>query len=105
MASMNKGKQVVLWVVAALMATAALIAIVAAKHRPTATRHALYVIGIPERGAILFAGEKHCSICHAVNGAGGRVAPDLGRIRMGKPAMAWLTAGLWNHSPAMWRQM
>ena len=105
MAPLNKRKQFVLWVVAALAATAALVVIVAAERRPPAARHALYVIGIPEKGAALFFGEKHCSICHAVNGSGGRIAPDLGRIRLGKPAMAWLAAGLWNHSPAMLRQM
>ena len=105
MAPLNKRKQFALWVAAALAATAGLVAIVIAEHRPSATRHALYVIGIPEKGAALFSGDKHCSICHAVNGSGGRIAPDLGRIRLGKPAMAWLAAGLWNHSPGMWRLM
>jgi len=105
MAPLNKRKQFVLWVAAALTATAGLVAVVTAERRPSAPRHALYVIGIPEKGAALFFGDKHCSICHAVNGSGGRIAPDLGRIRLGKPAMAWLAAGLWNHSPGMLRQM
>ena len=105
MAWLNSRKQFVLWVVAALAAIVALVVIVAAERRPRTARHSLYVVGIPEEGAALFSGEKHCSICHAVNGSGGRIAPDLGRIRLGKPPMAWLAAGLWNHSPAMWRQM
>jgi len=94
----------VLWVAAALTTTAGLVAVVTAERRPSAPRHALYVIGIPEKGAALFFGDKHCSICHAVNGSGGRIAPDLGRIRLGKPAMAWLAAGLWKHSPGMLRR-
>jgi cytochrome c2 len=105
MAPLSGRKQFLLWVVAAVVATAGLIAILIWEHRPSASRHALYVIGIPEKGAALFFGDKHCSICHAVNGSGGRVAPDLGRIRPGKPAMAWLATVLWNHAPGMWRQL
>jgi mono/diheme cytochrome c family protein len=105
MAPLSRRKQFLLWVVAAVVATAGLITILVREHRPSASRHALYVIGIPEKGAVLFFGEKHCSICHAVNGSGGRVAPDLGRIRPGKPAMAWLATVLWNHAPGMWRQL
>ena len=105
MAPLNRHKQFLLWVAAAFVATAGLAATLIWEHRPSATRHSLYVVGIPERGAALFFGEKHCSICHAVNGSGGRVAPDLGRIRPGKPPMAWLATVLWNHAPGMWRQL
>ncbi len=105
MAALSKRKQVLLWIVAASVATAGLIAIVALEYGPRAPRRAVYVIGNPEKGAALFFGEKHCSTCHSVNGTGGRLAPDLAGIHPGKPAMGWLTTVLWNHAPGMWRQM
>ena len=38
------------------------------------------MIGNPVRGQALFAGDGNCASCHAVNGKGPRVAPDLGDI-------------------------
>lgn len=105
MAPFSGRKQVLAWIVAAVLATAGLVAILLWERRAPSARQALYVVGIPERGAALFFGAKRCAICHAVNGAGGRVAPDLSGIRPGKPAMAWLATVLWNHAPGMWRQM
>lgn len=105
MAALSKRKQFLFWIVAALVATAGLTVVLISEDRLTATRNATYVIGIPEKGAALFFGEKHCSICHSVNGTGGRVAPDLSGRRPGTPAMGWLATVLWNHAPGMWRQM
>jgi len=34
-------------------------------------------VGNPARGQQLFYGEANCSLCHMVNGKGGRVGPDL----------------------------
>ena len=104
MAAMSKSKQFLLWTVAAMIATAGLGATLVWEYRPS-TRHSLYVVGVPEKGAALFFGEKNCSICHAVHGTGGRLAPDLGGIHPGAPAMGWLATVLWDHAPGMWRQM
>lgn len=98
-------KQFVLWILAAILAMGGLLMIVAREQRVPARKHAAYVVGIPERGAQLFFGEKGCATCHAVNGTGGREGPDLGSIHPVKPAMGWLTAVLWNHAPAMWGRM
>ncbi len=98
-------KPLLLWIAAALVATAALAMILAREHRPAATRHALYVVGDAQRGAALFFGEKQCSICHSINGAGGHVAPELSETRPGTPAMGWLGTVLWNHAPGMFRQI
>jgi len=38
------------------------------------------VVGNAGRGQAIFAGAGNCSSCHAVNGKGPRVAPDLGDI-------------------------
>ena len=54
---------------------------------------------------MLFYGQKQCSVCHSINGSGGRIAPDLSATRPGTPAMGWLAAVLWNHAPGMFRQI
>ena len=105
MAALSKPKQFLLWTLAALVATAGLVAMLIIEYRAPLRRHALYVVGIPERGAALFFGEKRCSTCHAVNGKGGNVGPDLGTIHPGRPAMGWLATVMWNHAPVMWSRM
>lgn len=87
-----------------MVAIAALIGVLVWERWP-APRRSVYAIGVPEKGAALFFGSKQCATCHSINGAGGRVAPDLSGKRPGAPAMGWLTAVLWNHAPGMWRQM
>ncbi len=56
------------------------------------------------RGANLLA-EKGCLDCHNLAGLGGNLAPDLtNRSRRGFTPTG-LVASLWNHGPAMWREM
>ena len=105
MAAISKRTQVLLWILAAGAAIALLVVIVIGGHPSSGPQHATYLTGSPEKGAALFYGKKHCSICHAVNGSGGRVAPDLGATHPGTPAMGWLITVIWNHMPGMWRQM
>src|SRR5271169_4985575 len=105
MTALTKRQQFLFWIVAAVVATAGLVAILSAEFRHPTSRHALYVVGVPEQGSALFFGAKHCSICHSVNGEGGRRAPDLGKIHPAAPAMGWLATALWNHAPGMARQM
>src|SRR4051812_18331167 len=105
MAAINKRSQFLLWMFAACGAIALLVVTVTGGHQSPGPQHATYLTGSPEKGAALFYGKKHCSVCHAVNGNGGRVAPDLGATHPGTPAMGWLITVLWNHMPGMWRQL
>src|SRR5438309_2150198 len=105
MAVMSSSRQFVLWCMSALAATVGLVGILAVEYRSPARRHVLYVVGVPEKGAELFYGQKRCSRCHAINGHGGHEGPDLATIHPTRPAMGWLATALWNHAPAMWSRM
>ena len=47
---------------------------------------------------------KGCLGCHAIDGRGGGVGPDLGRLP-GRRSFFQLAAALWNHIPQMQREM
>jgi mono/diheme cytochrome c family protein len=56
------------------------------------------------RGAAVFQAES-CSQCHALNGVGPRIGPDLGRLVDRGFTPASFAATLWNHAPAMFAAM
>lgn len=57
----------------------------------------------PAAGARVFDA-KGCVKCHAVEGSGGKVGPDLGRVA--KPHSFYdLAAAMWNHLPRMTERM
>src|SRR5438094_9247321 len=60
--------------------------------------------GDSTRGAKLFEAEQ-CIRCHAVNGRGGKMGLDLGRVVHRNYTPAHLTAAMWNHAPTMWGAM
>ena len=53
----------------------------------------------PLAGSRVF-GAKGCAKCHSVNGVGGKIGPDLGRIPRPK-SFYDLAAAMWNHLPKM----
>ena len=57
----------------------------------------------PLGGSRVF-GTKGCATCHAVNGIGGKVGPDLGRIARPRSFYDLATA-MWNHLPRMVERM
>jgi cytochrome c2 len=46
-----------------------------------------------------------CVQCHSVNGKGGSIGPDLGRIVDRGFTPSTLAATMWNHAPKMWAAM
>ena len=67
--------------------------------RPSHSQTATPSVQNPLAGARVF-GSKGCSKCHAVNGVGGKIGPDLGRIRANR-SFNDLAAAMWNHLPEM----
>jgi mono/diheme cytochrome c family protein len=57
-----------------------------------------------ERGEKLFQ-TQGCIHCHAINGKGGKEAPDLGRRIARGYTPALLASTMWNHAPSMWSVM
>lgn len=57
----------------------------------------------PVAGSRVF-GVKGCGLCHAANGVGGKVGPNLARIP--RPRSFYdLAAAMWNHAPQMAQRM
>src|SRR5262249_29176054 len=56
------------------------------------------------RGGLLFQ-NLSCIECHSVNGKGGQIAPDLGRVADRSFTPAKLASTMWNHAPTMWASM
>jgi mono/diheme cytochrome c family protein len=98
-------KQLLLWIAAALVGGGALVTILIRERAPAPARRALYVIGVPERGAEMFFGGQQCSFCHSIRGHGGQIAPDLAVKRPGTPPMGWFATAMWNHAPGMYRNL
>ena len=65
---------------------------------------AVEIAGSSARGEKLFATER-CVECHSINGKGGKVGPDLGRVIDRNFSPAGLAGLMWNHAPAMWAAM
>jgi len=57
-----------------------------------------------QRGERLFQSEG-CVQCHSVDGAGGKIAPDLGKRIDRNYTPALLASVMWNHAPVMWAAM
>lgn len=73
------------------------------RHRAHA-RPVTFLDGDPQAGARLLE-SKGCLHCHAVNGQGGRVGPDLAAPTAPRSNMSEVVAGMWNHAPQMWERM
>lgn len=92
------------WMVAGLLAVLLLVVLVIWQYRSTEETASTFLTGDPHAGADTFR-EKGCSRCHSVNGAGGKLAPDLGFQRPAHSTLNQLVTAMWNHAPRMWSQM
>jgi mono/diheme cytochrome c family protein len=75
------------------------------QHRYAQTRWSIYMVGDPHTGSRLFFDKEGCAHCHAVNGFGGKLAPDLGYTGTPQAGINQLVSTMWNHAPRMWERM
>jgi Cytochrome c len=67
--------------------------------RPSHSQSVVASIQDPLAGSRVF-GSEGCSKCHSVNGVGGKVGPDLGRVQA-NCSYNDLAVAMWNHLSAM----
>ncbi len=101
---MSAQRQLLLWILAAVAASALLAVVLIWQHRAARNRLSTYLEGDPHEGFHLFQ-KKGCAYCHAVNGLGGRLAPDLGFVDPPRSSVNELVSTMWNHAPRMWERM
>ena len=58
--------------------------------------------GDPQKGRKVYA-EHGCATCHAINGVGGGLGPDLGRPPVRHKTVTQMAGVMWNHAPQMRR--
>lgn len=88
----------------AILGCAVLLGILIWRHQETNRHYAVFLAGDPSRGVQVF-GEKGCVHCHAVNGWGAELGPDLGFDRPPQSNLSQLVTAMWNHGPTMWEHM
>lgn len=86
-----------------LVAAAGVFMAAACCHAQTGARHSDAGVDVI-RGWRAFH-EKSCVDCHAIWDHGGRVGPDLGRVRLGRLSRERLAGVMWNHIPKMLGRM
>ncbi len=92
------------WGLGALAALLMLTGILISQREDTRQRWSVFLTAKPADGAVVFVG-KGCVNCHAVNGNGGKVGPDLGWKQDDRASLAQLITAMWNHAPRMWERM
>lgn len=101
---MTLQRQLLIWILAALAATALLAAVLVWEHKYTRQRYATFLAGDPHEGARLFE-KKGCIQCHRAGGASGWSGQALGVELRPKSTINELVAAMWNHAPRMWERM
>ena len=97
-------RRLVIWGVVALGGVLAFCGAVITQSRRASERWASLVSARPVEGERVFR-EKDCIRCHAINGIGGTVGPDLGRKQQRASSLPQLVTAMWNHAPRMWDRM
>lgn len=89
---------------AAVVASGLLTGVLIWQHKSASTRWSTFLVGDPHRGFHVFQ-KKGCAQCHAVNGVGAKLAPDLGFVDKPQASINELVSAMWNHAPQMWELM
>src|SRR5512140_1592343 len=94
-------RRVVIWGILTLLALTALTTALVTQTRRARQRTPVFLSASPAQGEAVFQA-KGCVRCHAINGVGGKVGPDLGRTWGTEQGLPQLVTAMWNHAPEMW---
>jgi mono/diheme cytochrome c family protein len=97
-------RYLIFWVALAVLALVALAGVLIRQDRHTLLRWSVFLSTNPQEGSTVFR-QKGCIHCHAVNGVGGKIGPDLGAEGGLPSGLAFLVSAMWNHAPRMWARM
>jgi cytochrome c2 len=92
------------WILTGVSGCALLLGVLRWRHEETKPFYSVFLAGNPSRGVHVFE-DKGCVYCHAVNGWGNQLAPDLGFERPPRSDLSQLVTAMWNHAPKMWEYM
>src|SRR3990172_9742712 len=101
---MSARRVLVMWGLAAVGATLLLVGVLLWDYS-TRARWGVFLVGDPRVGEKLFFDQKGCAHCHALNGYGGQLAPDLGFQLSPQKSLDELVVAMWNHAPVMWERL
>ncbi len=96
---------ILIWSIAAVGASALLVGVLVRQYPYTQARWSALMAGDPQSGWELFFGKAKCAHCHAVNGAGGKLAGDLSALDAAQAGVSQLAGSMWNHAPRMFELM
>jgi cytochrome c551/c552 len=102
--SLLRQRHLIVWLGLAGASLTILAAVVSRQDHRDLLRWSVFLSTNPEQGSAIFR-EKGCVRCHAVNGAGGKVGPDLGAAGGHPGDLPFLISAMWNHAPNMWKRM
>lgn len=101
---MSRKQSLALRLVIAIAALGLLASLLTRQYETAQSRWSVFLAGNPKRGVRLFE-RKGCVQCHAVNGWGADLAPDLGMQSSSGARLSELVTAMWNHAPQMWEHM
>ncbi len=96
-------RRLIIWSVLAVSAVLLFTGALMTQSRRARQRGSVSLAASPKLGRDVFQ-DKGCSRCHAVNGVGGGIGPDLAHSSA-ESSLPQLVTAMWNHAPQMWERM
>jgi len=101
----NSVKGIILWLAAAALSAAVVLIVALPRAVAQVSGSDSGFVGGDPRAGMQFFIQKGCAHCHPLFSEGSRGAPNLARALSSRAAVSEVVADMWNHAPAMWKEM